>query len=150
MYRWADNIKMKRMLKKRNTNIPRITQFHTRIITKEKKIEKYTFLKRVLNFSLREWKRNVMNVADEYCWAMTETTGRSCCGRSGSPVSQFQHPCLPICNSFHCYTIYRSSAAFRLICLFTESSGVKLFGFITSSSSYYYYFPVSCWTCTKV
>ena len=29
-------------------------------------------------------------MADEYCWAITQATGRVCCGRSGSGVSEFR------------------------------------------------------------
>ena len=29
---------------------------------------------------------NETKVAEEYCWAITQAAGRSCCGRSGSSV----------------------------------------------------------------
>jgi hypothetical protein len=28
-------------------------------------------------------------VAEEYCWAITQAAGRSCCGRSGSSMLEF-------------------------------------------------------------
>ena len=43
--------------------------------------------KRLPKFSLREWKRSEMKVVEEYCWAMTQTAGRSCCSQSGSSLS---------------------------------------------------------------
>jgi hypothetical protein len=41
---------------------------------------------RAANLSLREGKRSKEKVAEEYCWAITETAGRLCCGRSGSSM----------------------------------------------------------------
>jgi len=40
----------------------------------------------VPNISLREPKRNETQVAEEYCCAITQAAGRSCCSRSGSSV----------------------------------------------------------------
>ena len=39
-------------------------------------------------------------VAEEYCWAITQAAGRSCCGRSGSSVLEFgyQLDCL-VCTA---------------------------------------------------
>ena len=45
-----------------------------------------TFLNRAPNFSMWECKRNETNLAEEYCWAMTQAAGRSFCGRSGASV----------------------------------------------------------------
>ena len=50
---------------------------------------KNTFLKGVPSFSLREWKCNGKNMAEEYCWAMTKAAGRSCCDRSRCWMSDF-------------------------------------------------------------
>jgi hypothetical protein len=44
--------------------------------------------KRASNYSLREWKRSETKVTEEYCWAITQAAGPSCCGRSGSSVLQ--------------------------------------------------------------
>jgi hypothetical protein len=49
-------------------------------------IEVMTFLKGIPKFLVRGWKRGETEVAEEYCWTMTQGTGRSCCGRSGSRV----------------------------------------------------------------
>ena len=34
------------------------------------------------NFSLHQWKRSKTRVAEEYCWVITQTVKRSCCGRT--------------------------------------------------------------------
>jgi len=34
-------------------------------------------------------KLNDAQLAKEYCWAITQVAGRSCCGRSGSGVLDF-------------------------------------------------------------
>ena len=44
-----------------------------------------TFLKLASKFSSLEWNRNDKKVAEEYCWAITQ----SCCCRSGSSVLEF-------------------------------------------------------------
>jgi hypothetical protein len=48
-----------------------------------------TFYKCAPHFSVRELKRHETKVAEEYCWAITLATGRSCCCRSGSSVLDF-------------------------------------------------------------
>jgi hypothetical protein len=56
----------------------KLEEFHTHSFKCIKKIyEIITLLKGAPNFSLREWKRNETKVAEEYCWAVTHTAGRS-------------------------------------------------------------------------
>jgi len=33
--------------------------------------------------------KRAIRLAEEYCWAITQAAGRSCCGRSGSSVLEF-------------------------------------------------------------
>ena len=54
------------------------------------KSETVTYVKWAQKFSFRQWKYNKTKVAEEYCWAITQTVGRSCCGRSGSGVLDFE------------------------------------------------------------
>ena len=61
------------------------TGWLTRNVTSRKK-KNDIFEMRLI--SLREWKCNE-KVAEEYCWAITQAMGRSCCGRSGSSVLDF-------------------------------------------------------------
>jgi hypothetical protein len=50
-------------------------------------IEVMTLLKVMpILFCARGWKRGKIKLAEEYCWAMTQGTRRSCCGRSGYSV----------------------------------------------------------------
>jgi hypothetical protein len=51
-----------------------------------KESKKVTKIKRTLNFSLREWKRNEPNEAEKYWWATTYPTGLLRCDRSRSNV----------------------------------------------------------------
>jgi len=51
--------------------------------------ETTTLLKAQEFFFLRKQKRNDLNVAEEYCWALTQAAGRSCCSRSGVRVLGF-------------------------------------------------------------
>ena len=55
-----------------------------------KKVEKWnnTF-ETGQNFSLWRRRRNDTKVAEEFCWAITQAAGRSCCSRSGSCVLEF-------------------------------------------------------------
>jgi hypothetical protein len=59
-----------------------VTQFQNAILKRKKII----FWNRALNFTLREWKCSETRVAEEYCWAITQTTGLSCCRRLCSGV----------------------------------------------------------------
>ena len=47
------------------------------------------FQTRVEFVLLRELKHRETKEAEEYCWAITQAAGRSCCGRSGSSVLEF-------------------------------------------------------------
>jgi hypothetical protein len=40
-------------------------------------------------FSLHERKRSETKLMEQYCWAITQAAGRSCCGRSGSGALEF-------------------------------------------------------------
>ena len=53
------------------------------------KIRTNYIVKRIPTFSLREWKPNETNVAEGYCWTITEAAGRLCYHRSHSSVLQF-------------------------------------------------------------
>ena len=55
----------------------------------QQSIKYITFLKRVPNLSLHEWKCNKTMVAEEYCWATTLAADRSRSGRWSSSVLQF-------------------------------------------------------------
>jgi len=61
----------------------------TQFLKKYKEIEIITFLHRMPNFSLWERRRNVIKVAEECCWVISQAVGQSCHGRSGSCVFGF-------------------------------------------------------------
>jgi len=58
----------------------------TRFLNSKKENEIRIFLEIVLDFPLLKKKHNESNVAEEYCWAITQAIGWACCGRSGSRV----------------------------------------------------------------
>jgi hypothetical protein len=64
-----------------------VTKFQNGAFFKVKK--KPRVLKGAPNFFLRELKHNETKVAEEYCWAITQSAARSWCGRSGSSVLDF-------------------------------------------------------------
>jgi len=49
-------------------------------------IEVITFFEYVPNFLLCEYKHNEKKMEEEYCWAITQAAGQSCCGPSGSTL----------------------------------------------------------------
>jgi len=71
--------------------------------------------KRAPNSSFGEWKCSEMKVTEEYCWVITQATGRSCCDRSGSSVlkfgfqldSMYTYLVDRVCTQFRCPTNYR-------------------------------------------
>jgi hypothetical protein len=81
----------------------KLHNFRTQQFLKNLRIEILTFFLRAPNFSLQEWKRNETKVEEEYCWAITQAMGRSCCGRSGSSVLElgFQLDLLAYTYLFH-------------------------------------------------
>ena len=85
------------ILPKRNVICPfnTVTDVRNLILTQLWRIlksETLTYFKCVQKFSFRQWNYNKTKVAEEYCWVITQTVGRLCCGRSGSGVleSEFQ------------------------------------------------------------
>ena len=67
--------------------LPPATKRNFRLtIKKNKKNRNNSSLQIAPNFTVLEWKCNESNVAEEYCWTITQAAGRSCCGRSDSRV----------------------------------------------------------------
>jgi len=58
-------------------------------ILKFRKIKLTTFLNELRIFPCGELKRNATKAAEEYCWAITQVTGRLCWARSGFCVLEF-------------------------------------------------------------
>jgi hypothetical protein len=60
------------------------------------------------NFSLLGIKAHAKKMAEEYCWAITQVAGRSCCGRSGSSVFEFGFQlCVATHTADHMHTQFR-------------------------------------------
>jgi hypothetical protein len=59
-------------------------------LTHVEKIEITGVLKGASNFLLAGVKAQETKVAEEYCWAITQAAGRSCCGLSSSSVLEFE------------------------------------------------------------
>jgi hypothetical protein len=51
--------------------------------------ETISFLKGATEFTSPEWKRFETKVTEEYCLAITQAAGLSCCGRSHSSFTHF-------------------------------------------------------------
>jgi len=67
--------------------LPEVCNFRlTSFLKKYKEIEITTFLQHMPNFSLWERRHNVIKVAEEYCWVISQAVGLSCHGQSGSCV----------------------------------------------------------------
>ena len=62
---------------------------------------------------MRELKRSETKVTKEYCWAMTQEAGRSCCGRSGPRVLQ---------AAFQLYSRVQGDSVAKGPKLFTDNS----------------------------
>jgi hypothetical protein len=74
------------------------------------KSETVTYFKCAQKFSFRQWKWNKTKVAEEYCWAITQTVGRSSCCRSGPGVLEFEFQldslvCICVCMCL-CLCVY--------------------------------------------
>ena len=61
-----------------------------------------TFLKKNMEFSLRERKRSEAMVAEEYCWAIAQAEGRYCCVRLDSGVLEFGFQLVSVAYNFIC------------------------------------------------
>ena len=62
-------------------------------------------------------------MGEEYCWAITQTAGRSCCGQSGSSALEFgfQKDTL-----VYTYTVDHMRTQFQLAPDLTEPGGVSV------------------------
>jgi len=60
-------------------------QLYTYAILKKVKNDT-TLLQHTLNVFYRKWKSNDMEVVEEYCWALRQAVGKSCCCQSPSIV----------------------------------------------------------------
>ena len=61
-----------------------VTKSQANAILKKQNQNQFINLQSLMSCTLREWKRSEKKVTEENCWAITQTAGRSCCGRSHS------------------------------------------------------------------